>query len=240
VTDPLGHQTVYAYSTAANATFGNLLSMTTASGTADAATTQYQYDAATGYQTATIDPLGNETDYVRDALGNVLQVIQPSPDGVAARPTTTYTYDSNGKVLTSTDALGNVTSYVNCPFGLVVFQETDPDPATGLDDAGSPVTHYNYNVAVELTSVVDPLGRETSYAYLCPCQLAGAGFSGGVGFDTAFCLFGTSGKRLAGGAGGGNEHPCSPARCGRNGKTPRPSNSRIWQDAPRTCLTLSA
>jgi hypothetical protein len=83
--------------------------------------------------------------------------------------------------------------------------------------------------------VLAALSQALQYqTYLCPCQLAGVGFSGGVGFDTAFRLFGTSGKRLAGGAGGGNERPCSPARCGR----------KLSQDACRrwskSNLTLSA
>ena len=125
-TDAAGEETVNAYGTdPAEGSFGQLVAVTSAYGTADASTVQYRYDAA-GNETAMIDAMGRETDYVYDALGNMVQQIDPSPDGTAPRPTTNYTYDSNGKVLTQTDPLGHVTSYVNCPFGLVVFQEDGP------------------------------------------------------------------------------------------------------------------
>ena len=57
----------------------------------------------------------------------------------------------------TTDALGNTTSYVNCPCGLAVFA-TAPDPATGQDDPGSPVTRYGYDAAMNNTATIDPLG----------------------------------------------------------------------------------
>ena len=45
-------------------------------------------------------------------------------------------------------------------------------------------------------------------------------------------------ERLAGGAGGGNERPCSPARCGRNpwpGCTPQATNHRSSSLVSPTC-----
>ena len=53
------------------------------------------------------------------------------------------------------------------------------------------------------------------YTYLCPCQLARAEFAGDFVFFGASPFCGTAEKRLAGGAGGGNERPCPAARGGR-------------------------
>ena len=59
-----------------------------------------------------------------------------------------------GNVTSTTDALGHVTGYQYNALGQTT-RVTAPDPANGQDDAGSPVT---------------------SYAYLCPGQVAGADF----------------------------------------------------------------
>ena len=86
--------------------------------------------------------------------------------------------------------------------------------------------------------------NQTQYGYLCPCQLAGTDFpvvrvarSAKLTPANTACTTlppGTTEMRLAEGAGGGNERPCSPARCGR----------KLSQDACRrwskSNLTLSA
>ena len=48
---------------------------------------------------------------------------------------------------------------------MAVFRQTAPDPATGQDDPGSPVTRYGYDAAMNNTATIDPLGRATTYTY---------------------------------------------------------------------------
>ncbi len=63
-----------------------------------------------------------------------------------------------------TDPLGHVTSYVYNGLGEQI-ETIAPDPATGLDDAGSPVTTTSYDADGNVLGVTDALGHATSYSY---------------------------------------------------------------------------
>ena len=94
--------------------------------------------------------------------------------------------------------------------------------ATTLADYG-----WSYDAAGRITQFVSSTRTDESatYSYLCPCQLAGLDFFGRDGFfgrgdadrtvAGVAASAGTTEMRLAGGAGGGNERPCSSARCRR-------------------------
>lgn len=41
---------------------------------------------------------------------------------------------------------------------------------------GPVTTDYGYDAAMNNTATIDPLGRVTTYTYLCPGQVAGGGF----------------------------------------------------------------
>ena len=131
VTDPLGHATFYAYDRAdrlvvkADASSGVTSaawsgSTLTLSSTLGAETFSYdsagrvvriwrslpgvtntEYNAL-GNRVASVDPLGNETDYSYDALNRVTAVSEPAvtlADGTRTRPTTTYGYDADGNTV---------------------------------------------------------------------------------------------------------------------------------------------
>jgi YD repeat-containing protein len=96
-------------STTTSATFGRLLSVTYAFGTAEAALFQYQYDAA-GNITALIDDLGRKTAYDYDRLDRLTKLRQPdrltgqpASSGVnlsTNAPITRFAYDRVGNLIT--------------------------------------------------------------------------------------------------------------------------------------------
>ena len=77
--------------------------------------TNYIYDF-TGNLCSVIDSLNNTTDYKYDTLGRLIEAQLPDPDpndSDTTRPTTTYTYDMMGNVLTVTDANANANTYAD-------------------------------------------------------------------------------------------------------------------------------
>jgi RHS repeat-associated protein len=97
--------------------------------------------------------------------------LRNGPVPFAARPTggasgglvTSYTYDSDGQVLTQTDPLGYVTSYAYDHDGNLT-SVTAPNPSTG-GSSGGLVTSYTYDADGNKLTESDPLGNVTSYAY---------------------------------------------------------------------------
>lgn len=72
---------------------------------ADAATTYYQYDPSTLALTGVLDPNGNLTTYTVDSSGNILTTTDP------LSRTTTKTYNALNEVLTTEDGNGVTTTY---------------------------------------------------------------------------------------------------------------------------------
>jgi RHS repeat-associated protein len=112
------------------------------------------------------------TTTVLDRFGRTAQFIQPSPDGVAAAPTTSYTYDNNGNVLTITDPRGNVAgataSHHTTTFTYDGLNRklTQTSPVPNLDGTGTPsVTSWERDLLGNLTTMTDPNGNETTYTY---------------------------------------------------------------------------
>ncbi|MBZ4421853.1 RHS repeat-associated core domain-containing protein [Myxococcus sp. RHSTA-1-4] len=113
ITDPLGGVTRYAYDTK-----GNLLSVTDPMGgvtryTYDSqgqvltetdalgAVTRHEYDAE-GNEVATTDPLGNVTRSTFDANGNKLtETVRRTVDGQVQELTTRFTYDREGRLIST-------------------------------------------------------------------------------------------------------------------------------------------
>ena len=121
------------------------------------------YDAV-GNVVQTTDALGNVTTYEYDSLGRQTKVIEPDPDtglSTTNSPTISTAYDADGNVLTQTDALLNVTSYVYDAVG----RKTEEDRTNPAGSGAPTVTYYAYDSAGNLASVTDPLGRITSYQY---------------------------------------------------------------------------
>jgi RHS repeat-associated protein len=82
--------------------------------------------------------------------------------GTNIASTVQYAYDENGNLATSTDPMGNVTSYTYDNLDRLVC-ETDPNPGTG--DCGAPQTQYRYDALGNKISESDPNGYTTKYVY---------------------------------------------------------------------------
>ncbi|MBO4257498.1 polymorphic toxin type 17 domain-containing protein [Streptomyces griseorubiginosus] len=148
VKTPLGNKTTYAYDDD-----GRLASTTDPRGNAAGAppdnyTTWYEYNPD-GYQTATWDGAGAETDTTYDANGNITWTRDPESR------VTTYGYDNLGRLTKVNAFYDGATSYTYDAAGNVKTRT----------DANNHITTYGYDAARRLTSVTDPLSRKTSYAY---------------------------------------------------------------------------
>ncbi len=109
--------------------------------------TAYTYE---GRDRKITDPRGYTTTRSLDVLGQLRQVIDPSPGG-----TTTYAYWPFGELSSITDAASNVTSWTVNVRGFVT--------ATSDPDAGN----WNYvpNAFGELTSQTDAKSQTVTYSY---------------------------------------------------------------------------
>ncbi len=105
------------------------------------------------------DPNGNVTVAGYDAAGRVVSTRLPSytPPGSSTpiTPETTATYDDNGQLVSSTDALGRTTTYVYDQLGRLA-KATAPNLG---------VTRYTYDLLGDQLSVTDPNGATASATY---------------------------------------------------------------------------
>jgi len=140
----------------------------------DGSTLSYQYDAA--HRLAEVsDSLGNVTQYTLDALGNRIKEDTFDPadrlqrtrrrvfdalsrlynDIGADGQKSSFGYDGNGNLTTSTDALGRTSATTYDSLNRVAT----------FTDAGSGIVRYSYDAKNRLASVKDPIGLTTSYTY---------------------------------------------------------------------------
>jgi RHS repeat-associated protein len=165
--DPAGRTTTFAYSgnnlsaTGGTTTItdpagdvtveayqgGELMAVTKGYGTSAAATTAYAYGTGTLGPTSVTDPNGHITS---------------------------YTYDSNGDILTKTNALGDTWTYTYNPFGEVLTSQTPDQAAAAVE------TTYSYDANGNLLSQSAPNPNNpsspyvTTYSYGSGCSTAGA------------------------------------------------------------------
>jgi RHS repeat-associated protein len=138
-----------------------LLSKTEQTGTSEAQTTNYTYDAA-GRQTQMTDPSNQTTITTYDALGRTLTVTHPDST------VDTSTYDVAGERLTLTNTAGTTTDTYD-PLGRVLSEAHNDGTGTfqssvnyTYDAAGNKlqeVTSYPGNVLTIYTWTYDPLNR---------------------------------------------------------------------------------
>jgi YD repeat-containing protein len=135
--------------------------------TADAETTTIQPFGAAPFGAApagtqwgnTTDPDGNETWYLYDSLGGLVQQI--SPDGGIQ----TWDRDSNDLVTAYTDALGNETTFAYDGYGYMKG-ETLPDSLGTVTNTYENATNASTTLNMHLLeSSVSVLGAETDYSY---------------------------------------------------------------------------
>ncbi|MEO2108886.1 MAG: PASTA domain-containing protein, partial [Actinomycetota bacterium] len=123
-----------------------------------------------GRATAVVDSSGSRTDFVRNAVGDVLALDRPGGADLAltydaagrlleATDATgvgvTHTHDSVGQLVSETDASGATTTYAYDTSGNVISR-TDPDGAT---------TTWTYDLAGQMTSETDPNGGTSTFGY---------------------------------------------------------------------------
>ncbi len=182
-TDPLGRVTTYQYDD-----LGRLVQQINpnpadGSGPADpsggsdgGSYVVYTYDKV-GNRTSTTDADSNTTTYDYDHLNRLIDVVEPTPDGDVAAPTTYYLYDAAGQLLQSTDPMGQVTTDQYDGLGRLIRQIA-PNPSTGAgpitsgspDPYGNPgsttaFTAYTYDANGNLLTQADALGNTTTYTY---------------------------------------------------------------------------
>ncbi len=169
VTDPLGHTVQYGYDQ-----YNNVISVTDPTNVltsltrdisgnilsqADALgnTASFVYDAD-GRLTVTADPMGDTTNFAYDQDGNRSSVTDPLQN------ITAYTYDYKGRPTQMVDALGKITTYsyvaTGCP-----SCGGGGEKLTSLTDPVGSATSFAYDLRGLLTSITDPLQKVTSLTY---------------------------------------------------------------------------
>ena len=183
---------------------------TTGYGTSAASTTSYCYDP-NGDTTAVVAPDGNtpgvatcetsypwvvsaaswptqasyQTTYSYDSAGELVSTTLPATSAAPSGITTSYTYDAQGNKLTSTDAVGVVTTYTYTPTNLVSsisYSGTSTHPVSYSYDANGNKTamtdatgssSYTYDPFGELTSAENGDGQTVGYSYNADGEVTG-------------------------------------------------------------------
>uniref|UniRef100_Q024R2 YD repeat protein n=1 Tax=Solibacter usitatus (strain Ellin6076) TaxID=234267 RepID=Q024R2_SOLUE len=118
----------------------------------DGSVTSYSY---VGNQTTVTDPAGKWKTSVTDAMGNLIQVIEPDPAGGSL--TTTYTYDSADRLVQVSMPRSNGTQ-------TRTFGYTGTDMTAVTNPENGTVT-YQYDGSHHVTTRTDALGQQTRYTY---------------------------------------------------------------------------
>ena len=109
------------------------------------------------WTTTVTDPNGNVKDYVRDAFGNLVQVVEHA----ASNYTTNYTYDAANNLTQITDALSNLRAFT---YDGLARRLTAQDLHASGDTLYGTST-YAYDAADNLTSSTDPRGLVVNRSY---------------------------------------------------------------------------
>jgi RHS repeat-associated protein len=165
-TQPEGNSISFAYSNAFGGSGARVflqdvtgLTTTAKPGSALAPLTQSLiYDPACGRPTSSTDADHNTTTAVYDPTACTLtEVDQPIIGGV--QPKTSFTYSARGQVLTKTDAVGMVTTYIYSTSNETLTSANEDSLHTMLK------TQYLYNAVGDITSLTDPNLNITTSAY---------------------------------------------------------------------------
>lgn len=134
--------------------------------------TEFTYDPATGNLLTVKDPLHQVTTIAYNPVGQPTSVQGP----IATEPPTTFAYDTNGNLLTTTDPLGNATqraydavsrlTALTDPRGLSTqFRYDGLNRVTEIADARQGITRFAYDPNGNLLSVADAKNQTTTYTY---------------------------------------------------------------------------
>ncbi|MBI2773136.1 MAG: RHS repeat-associated core domain-containing protein [Chloroflexi bacterium] len=150
VTDPRGHQTVYAFDSRMR-----ILGQTDTVGSNTYALS-YTYDAA-GHRTSVTDRNGQRTDLTYDVRGNVLTKTDPQLDAQTPRFVTEFQYDARNNLIEALDARGfRTTMTYDATTDLLMRVDRQIDATTWA------VTRYEYGDAADPglpTRIISPRGN---------------------------------------------------------------------------------
>jgi RHS repeat-associated protein len=156
VTTPSGHATTYALDQD-----GDPLSVSrTMTETGTVATTSFSYgdSAHPGRVTAVTDPNLHTTSFAYDSAGRLIRSTDPSGDA------TTYGYDTAGRLLWTVTPKGNLPGADPTRYMLTNTYDPAGDLTTSTDQLGDQQT-YHYDADGQVISSTDPLSTTTSYQY---------------------------------------------------------------------------
>jgi len=141
-----------------SATFGGRAYVTSVSGPGCAScggrnNSSFFYDNH-GNRTTSTDALGRATTYTYDANGNVLSSSTQMGNAVI---NWSYSYNGFGEVLTSTDPMGNTTTNTYDANGNLLTVTSPSTPPS--------ITKFEYNGLGELKKITDPLQNTTTITY---------------------------------------------------------------------------
>lgn len=201
VTDPQGGQTRYGYDTAGNTTTASTYNADgSTTSTANTTTDRYQGDvngsttttcgAKAGELCTSTTPGGGTTSYGYDSLGNVTSISPPAP---LSRQT--YAYDSLSRITSSTDGDGNTTTYKYDSDDRLLSTTTAGTTVTYTYDACGNLTSradatgkttYSYDAANHLTNKAAPNSWGRTYTHDLGGNLTSASDSGGPAGTTSY------------------------------------------------------
>ena len=183
--DPLGRTTAFGYDPAGNVTritdptaqstalaYQSLFNRVTTITDALNHITAFSYDPANGNLLSVTDPRNQVTTIADNSVGQPTSVQGP----IATEPPTTFTYDTNGNLITTTDPLGNATqrtydavsrlTALTDPRGLQTqFRYDGLNRVTEIADARQGITRFTYDPNGNLLTVTDAKNQTTTYTY---------------------------------------------------------------------------
>ena len=149
--------------------FGNVTSVTSLSGTANAVTESYSYDPIYQQLTGYTDPLSHSVSLAYDWLGNLTSMTDALGNNVQ------LANDHRGRPVAITNALGKVTQIhydqgdlasITDPLGRTVSVFNDAVGRTfGVSDPLGNGTRYQYDVLDRVRQITDALGGVTTVTY---------------------------------------------------------------------------
>ena len=136
--------------------YGVMTEQTEGVGTAQAATTSWTYDPTTAAVTSQTNPNGGTTTYTVDSSGNVLSTTDPLGRRTSA------TYNSLNEPLTKTDGNGVTTTYTYDAHGNLLTVST---PLVGTSQTQTTTYTYGDSYPGDVTGITNPDGNTTKYTY---------------------------------------------------------------------------
>ena len=154
---------------------------------ADSITVSYPQDG----QALLTDSKGDTTTYTSENIGGrnfIDSIVGPGCASCGGRGNSSFTYDSQGNRLSSTDALGRMTNFSYDSMGNVLTKTVHLDANTPL------MSSYTYNSFQEVLTARDPMGNTTTNTYdthgnllsttTPPPSGSGSGFTTSFSYDS--------------------------------------------------------